>query len=132
MTTLTDTQIKVRRDEILLEMQSIREMLRGKISLQTLKRQAADGSVKERGPYALFQRWLNGRNHSQRIPMEDLPPISRAVDGYQRFMKLADEFAALTETLTQHSGPLLPAKRNSRPRPAKKNTKKPKPVQRQL
>ena len=60
MTLLTDTQIKVRRDQILSEMQSIREMIRGKISLQSLKRTAADGSVKERGPYAVFQRWLDG------------------------------------------------------------------------
>lgn len=127
MTLLTDTQIKVRRDAILSEMQSIREMIRGKISLQSLKRTAADGSVKERGPYALFQRWLDGRNHSQRIPKEDLPAITRAVDGYQRFVQLADEFAALTETLTQRSGPLLPAKKNSRKPLQTKNTAKPKP-----
>jgi hypothetical protein len=127
MTILTDTQIKVRRDEILSEMQSIREMIRGKISLQSLTRTAADGSVKERGPYAVFQRWLDGRNHSQRIPKEELPAITRAVDGYQRFVQLSDEFAALTETLTQRSGPLLPAKKNSRKPLPTKNTAKPKP-----
>jgi len=127
MSILTDTQIKVRRHEILSEMQSIREMIRGKISIQSLTRTAADGSVKERGPYAVFQRWLNGRNHSQRIPKAELPAITRAVDGYQRFVQLSDEFAALTETLTQRSGPLLPAKKNSRKPLPTKNTAKPKP-----
>ena len=130
MTILNDTQIKVRRDEILSEMQSIREMIRGKISLQSLKRTAPDGSVKERGPYAIFQRWLDGSNHSQRIPKEDLPAITRAVDGYQRFVQLADEFAALTETLTQRSGPMLPSKKNSRKPLQTKNTAKPKPSSR--
>jgi hypothetical protein len=102
-------------------------MIRGKISIQSLTRTAADGSIKERGPYAVFQRWLDGRNHSQRIPKEELPAITRAVDGYQRFVQLSDEFAALTETLTQRSGPLLPAKKNSRKPLPTKNTAKPKP-----
>jgi hypothetical protein len=126
MPLLTDTQIKVRRDEILSEMQAIREMIRGKISMQSLKRKAADGSVTERGPYAVFQRWIDGSNHSQRIPKEDLPAMTRAVDGYQRFVQLSDEFAALTETLTRRSGPLLPAKKNSSNPPQKKNTGRPK------
>ena len=126
MTLLTDTQIKVRRDEILSEMQAIREMIRGKISMQSLKRTAADGSVTERGPYAVMQRWLNGSNHSQRIPSEDLPAMTRAVDGYQRFVRLSDEFAALTETLTRRSGSLLPAKKNSSNPLQKKNTGRPK------
>lgn len=130
MSTLTDTQIKVRRDQILIEMQSIREMIRGKISLQSLKRTAADGSITVRGPYAVFQRWLDGENQSQRIPKEDLPAIAKAVDGYQLFVQLADEFASLTETLTQRSGPLLPAKKNSKKRPQRKNIGKPSPSSR--
>lgn len=111
MTTLTDTQIKLRRDAILLEMQSIREMIRGKLSLQILKRTKADGSVQERGPYAVFQRWLNGKNHSERIPADKLPAISRAVEGYERFNLLADEYAALSEILTQRGGVMLPSKK---------------------
>jgi len=130
MTIPTDPQIEIRRDEILSEMQSIREMIRGKISLQSLKRCAADGLVKERGPYAVFQRWEDGRNHSQRIPKEDLPAITRAVEGYQRFVQLADEFATLTETLTQHCGPLLPAGKNSGKPLQTKNPAKPEPFPR--
>ena len=126
MTILTDSQIKVRRDEILSEINSIREMIRGKISLQSLKRQAADGSIKERGPYAIFQRWLDGSNHSQRIPSKALPAMTRAVEGYQRFVQLTDEFVSLTEILTRRSGPLLPSKKNSRKPPPTKNTSKPK------
>jgi len=127
MNTLSDSQIKLRRDEILVEIQAIREMIRGKVSLQTLKRTLPDGSVKERGPYAIFQRWRDGSNHSERIPREDLPAITRAVDGYRRFVELTDEYAALTETLTERSGPLLPSKKNSSKRSARKNTAKQNP-----
>jgi hypothetical protein len=127
MTNLNDTQIKTRREAILLEMQSIREMIRGKISLQTLKRTLPDGTVIERGPYAIFQRWCEGKNQCERIPKDDLPGISRAVEGYQRFTRLADEYADLTEILTQRGGPLLPSKKNSRKPPSKKNIRKPKP-----
>ena len=77
-------------------------------------------------PFALLQRWLDGRNLSRRIPKDDLPAIARAVDGYQRFVQLADEFAALTETLTRRSGPLLPAKKNSSQPHQTKNSGKPK------
>jgi hypothetical protein len=111
MTTLTDTQIKIRRDAILIEMQSIREMIRGTITLQTFKRTKADGSVQEFGPYAIFQRWLNNKNHSERISKQDLPNITRAVEGYERFTKLADEYAELTEILTQRNGTVLPSKK---------------------
>lgn len=127
MTQLNDTQLKARREAILLEMQSIREMIRGKITLQRLKRTLPDGTVTERGPYAIFQRWRDGKNQCERIPKDDLPAISRAVDGYGRFTRLAEEYAALTEILTQRGGPLLPSKKNSRKQPPKKNTRKPKP-----
>jgi intergrase/recombinase len=125
MTTLTDTQIKARRDAIIIEMQSIREMIRGKISFQTFKRTKADGSVQERGPYTIFQRWLNNKNHSERIPKDELPALTRAVDGYQSFQKLAAEFAELTELLTERHGTLLPSKKNSANQSKAKNTKKP-------
>lgn len=130
MANLSDTQIKLRRDAILLEMQSIREMIRGKITLQTLKRTKADGTVQERGPYAVFQRWLDGKNHSERIPAEELSAVARAVDGYARFQKLADEYAELSEILTQRGGVMLPSKKNSSKRSPKKNTKRPKPFSR--
>jgi hypothetical protein len=130
MTTLSDTQIKARRDQILMEMQSIREMIRGKISMQSMKRIGADGSVTVRGPYAVFQRWLDGENQSQRIPKDELPAIAKAVDGYQLFVQLADEFASLTEVLTQRSGPLLPSKKNSKKLPQRKSIGKQSPSSR--
>jgi hypothetical protein len=122
---LSDTQLKNRRDEILLEMQSIRRMLRGTVTMQTFSRTAADGSTRSFGPYALFQRWHGGKNRPQRVPKEDIPAVQDAVDGYQRFRALAEEFATLTETLTQRSGPLLPSKKNFSRRRAPRSSRKP-------
>jgi hypothetical protein len=123
---MTDTQIKNRRDDILEAMRSIRRMKRGQISEQTLRRTGAGGTVNERGPYAIFQRWEKGRNRCRRVPAAELPALKEAVAGYQHFKALAEEFATLTETLTERSGALLPAKKNSRRRPAKGNSPKPK------
>lgn len=124
---LTDTQIKNRRDDILDQMRAIHRLKRGQISTQTLHRTAPDGTVTDRGPYHIFQRWEDGKNHSQRIPPARLQEIQQAVAGYQRLKSLTDEFAALTEILTERSGPLLPSKKNSRPQPAKRNSPKRRP-----
>ena len=124
---LTDTQIKNRRDGILDQMRAIRRLKRGQLSTQTLRRTAPDGSFTERGPYHLFQRWENGKNLSQRIPASQLHDLQQAVAGYHQFKALAEEFATLTETLTERSGPLLPAKKNSRPQPGKQRSPKRKP-----
>ncbi len=79
------------------------------------------------GSTVMGARQNSNHYHSQRIPKDELPAITRAVDGSQRFVHLSDEFAALTETLTQRSGPLLPSKKNSRKPLPTKNTAKPKP-----
>jgi hypothetical protein len=126
-TMLTDTHIKNRREEILEEIRAIRHIKRGTISTQVLRRPASDGTIKERGPYHLFQCWDEGKNRSQRIPSARLPELQQAVDGYQQLKKLTDEFAALTEILTERSGPLLPAKKNSKSQPTKRSSKKRKP-----
>jgi hypothetical protein len=124
---LTDTEIKNRRDDILEEIRSIRRLKRGQLTEQTPRRRAADGTIQERGPYHIVQRWANGRNCSQRVPAERLAEVREAINGYQKLKALTEEFAELTETLTERSGPLLPAKKNSSRQPAKKSSPKPKP-----
>ena len=124
---LTDTQIKNRREDILEEIRSIRRLKRGQLTEHVLRRQAADGSIQERGPYHTVQRWVKGRNYSQRVPAERLAEVREAIGGYQRLKALTEEFAELTEILTERSGPLLPAKKNSSKQPGKRSSPKPKP-----
>jgi hypothetical protein len=109
--------MKVRRDEILEEMRSIRRLKRGKLTQQTLKRTGADGSRQERGPYHSLQHWSGGRNNSRRVPPEEIERVREAVDGYQKLLRLTEEFAQITEALSDAYGSLLPEKKTSRCRP---------------
>lgn len=111
------SQMKVRRDEILEEMRSIRRLKRGKLTEQTLKRTAADGSLQERGPYYSLQHWSGGRNHTKRVPLEQIQRVREALEGYQKLLRLTEEFAQITEALSEACGTLLPEKKTSRRRP---------------
>jgi hypothetical protein len=111
---LTAAQLKNRREDLLEEMRGIRRMKRGQLSEQMLSRTAADGSRQQRGPYYTLQAWKDGKNHSQRVPQQQLPAVREAVEGYQKLKRLAEEFAEVTETLTELSGPLLPEKKTPR------------------
>jgi hypothetical protein len=61
------------------------------------------------------------------VPEELLPAVREAVEGYQKLKRLSEQFAEVTETLTELSGPLLPAKKNSPKRRGRKDSPKPKP-----
>ena len=111
---MNSTQIKNRRDDILLKMRNIPSMKRGQLTEQTLTRTAADGTKQKRGPYFTLQRWEKGRNRSQRVHADQLPAVRAAVQGYQRFKELSEEFAELTEQLTEMKSPLLPQKKTPR------------------
>jgi hypothetical protein len=109
------SQIKNRRDEILEEMRCIRRLKRGHLSEQTLPYTAADGSVRMRGPYYSLQLWgKDQKNHSQRVPADLVPAVREAVEGFKKLQDLTEEFAQITETLTELQGPLLPEKKTSR------------------
>jgi hypothetical protein len=127
---LSDTQIKNRREEILAEMREIRQLKRGQISEQTLRSRKADGTMRERGPYYTLQRWVEGRNVSQRVPHERVPEVRQAVEGYQKLKALSEEFAELTEILCERRGALLPSKKNSSKRLSKRSLPKPSPSSR--
>ena len=122
---LTDTEIHNRRQDILQEIASIRSLKRGQLTEQRPSRKAADGSMQKRGPYYIVQRWIDGRNCSQRVPAERLAEVREAIGGYQKLKALVEEFAELTETLTERSGPLLPAKKNSSRQRVRRSSPKP-------
>jgi hypothetical protein len=48
----------------------------------------------------LLQRRQDGRNNCQRVGEEELESIVEAVEGHDRFQKLAQHYAALTEQMT--------------------------------
>ena len=87
------------RARILEEMAHIDRMIRGHVSQQTYKVQRGGQTVTQ-GPYHLLQRRENGKNNCQRVATDELESIVAAVQGHDRFQKLAQRYAALTEQMT--------------------------------
>ena len=44
-------------------------------------------------PHYNHQTWQDGRNVSRYVPLEDLPAVQDAIEGYRQYMKLAEEYA---------------------------------------
>jgi hypothetical protein len=91
--------IQQERARILEEMAQIDRMIRGHVSHQTYKVKRGSRTLIQ-GPYPLLQRRENGQNNCQRVGADELESIVAGVEAYQRFQKLAERYAALTEQMT--------------------------------
>ena len=91
--------IQQERARLLEEMAQIDRMIRGHVSHQTYKVQRGSRTITQ-GPYHLLQRRENGKNNCQRVGADELESIVAGVEAYQRFQKLAERYAALTEQRT--------------------------------
>ena len=87
------------RSRILEQMAQMDRMIRGHVSQQTFQVQRG-GQTLTQGPYFLLQRRENGKNNCQRVGTEELEAIVAGVEAYQRFQKLAERYARLTEQMT--------------------------------
>ena len=87
------------RFRILEQMAQIDRMIRGHVSQQTFQVKRAGQTVTQ-GPYLSLQRRENGKNNCQRVGPEELDAIVAGVEAYQRFQKLAERYAQLTEQMT--------------------------------
>lgn len=114
-----------RRDEILQEMAEIDRMQRGSLSEQFFKR-TKDGHEVIHGPYYVLQHWVKGKHCSQRVPVKNLAPVRSAIEGRERFEKLAQEFVDITERLTLEIEQDQEIKKKPT-KSAKRSSKRPKP-----
>jgi hypothetical protein len=80
-------------------MARIDQMIRGHVSQQTYKVHR-HGKTLSQGPYYVLQRRENRRNNCQRVAQDELQSILHAVEAHDRFQKLAQRYAALTEQMT--------------------------------
>ena len=69
---------------LLTEIAAIQQMERGKISVT---RQTAEG------PLYNHQTWEKGKNVSRYVPRGQVAAVQEAIDGYQRFKQLTEEYA---------------------------------------
>jgi hypothetical protein len=113
-----------RRAEILQEMAEIERMQRGSLSEQFFKRMK-EGREVIHGPYYVLQHWVKGKHCSLRVPVKNLAPVQNAIEGRERFEKLAQEFVEITERLTLEIGQDQEIKKKPT-KSAKRSSKKPK------
>ena len=45
--------------------------------------------------YYNHQTWQKGGNTSRYVPSEQVPKLKKAIEGYQRFLKLSEQYADL-------------------------------------
>ena len=69
-------------------MAEIDRMQRGSLSEQFFKRMK-DGREVIHGPYYVLQHRDKGKHCSQRVPVKNLAPVRSAIEGRERFEKLA-------------------------------------------
>jgi hypothetical protein len=122
---LKTSDILRRRDEILHEMAVIDRMQRGTLSQQFFKRRKAGDEVVY-GPYYVLQHSVDGKHYSQRVPANEVVPVQSAIEGRERFEKLAQEFVEITERLTHEADQDEGAKKNST-KSSKRSSRKPRP-----
>ena len=120
------SQLQERREQILQAMGAIDRVCRGHLSEQFFKSRQGGKTVR-RGPYYVLQRWFRGKNLCERVAVDQLEPIRRGVEGYQRFRQLADEFVDVCEQITLQTGG-LPALKKKRVWPSPKSGSRKPPV----
>jgi len=97
----TVKEIEKKREAILEEMRAIRFMKRGTINQQYLKvRQKGREEPVLRGPYYVFSRREGQKTVSRRLTSpQQLKQAQDDVAAHKKFVKLCQEFEALTERL---------------------------------
>jgi hypothetical protein len=69
---------------LLGQIAQIQQMERGKLSI-----------IREgpEGPYYKLQAWEDGKNLSRYVPHQQIDAVQKALDGYQQFKELTDQYA---------------------------------------
>jgi hypothetical protein len=92
-----------KKEQILKQAAQINAIAKGSITAEYRKTKKKNGERVQLGPYYKYPRWENARNVTRRVPAGEAEQLKQAVDGYHRFLKLADEFVAITVEMTKES-----------------------------
>lgn len=72
--------------QLLKEIGQIKQMERGKLSV------LGEGP---NGPYYKHQTWQDGKNVSRYVPRDQAPALQEAIDGYEKYQHLTEQYAEL-------------------------------------
>jgi hypothetical protein len=94
--------VSQRRMELLKRMSQIQRMEKGRLTAE-YREAVRDGKTVRLGPYYKHQFWEDGRNISRRVPEKDVESLREAVEGFQQFEAMAQEFSRLTVEETRRA-----------------------------
>src|ERR1039457_7234018 len=113
------------RQVLLQKMARIDQMEYG--SLKAEFRPGADPSH-PLGPYYKYQVWQEGKNHSERVAGPRAEQLRQAVSGREQIEQQAQDCIALTVGPTRQRPSATDAKKNCKPRSARKRPPNSKPL----
>jgi hypothetical protein len=108
--------------QLLAQIVAIERMETGKLSTYTPR-----GKPGERGLYYKLQSWSKGKNHTRHVRPEELEALREALDGYERFQKLTEQYAlhiierTRAELKADAKKKIQPYSRHSRPSSKKRS-----------
>jgi hypothetical protein len=111
------------RRHLLEQMEQIEHMELGALA-EEYRTRNVDGVESTAGPYFKHQQWKDGRNCSRRVPPQEAAPLREAIEGRQRFEKLAGEFVELTVAATRAQAASPESKKNSGSKSGKRSLPK--------
>jgi hypothetical protein len=101
-------------NSLLKEIAKIQQMERGKISVirKTLE-----------GCFYNHQTWENGQNVSRYVPCDQVTALQEAIDGYQQFKQLTEEYAQqiINKTRAERAANIKKNAARNLPRPRRRN-----------
>jgi hypothetical protein len=106
---------KISPEAILREIASIQHLEKGTLSI--IRQTAA-------GPSCNFQRWENGRNKSEYVPADRVPPVQENLQAHARFETLVDSYVQALSTRSREER--LAGGKKKRPAQTSASPKKPK------
>ena len=123
------------RQILLDQIASITTMQPGTLAEEWRERPDPNGTgIRRVGPYYKHQVWRDGRNISRRVTAAEAPQLREDIDNARRYEQLTGELAALNieNTLKLRAseaevGESAESKKNSRPKPGRNASRKPKP-----
>lgn len=86
-----------RKAAVLQQLMAMDGARRGQLSEQYYSRQSADGRTVRQGPYYVWQRYVNGKKRSVRIPPEQIQRVEQEIQRGRQVQELLDELWAVLE-----------------------------------
>ena len=98
---MNSSQLLKRRQEILLQLQDLKQIRRGTITKQFMEARLKDGSKIRRGPYHLYTFKENQQTVSRRLcdPAE-IQACRQQIDAFRQFQQLTAELLSIGEQLS--------------------------------